>query len=121
MTTAHETAMAFAEMLKAGQHLEAAEKFNSPDIVSYEAMEGPMAVCRGTAELKAKSDWWYANHEVHASESHGPLVNGDQFLMRFSLDVTSKMTGQRMQMEEFGLYTVKDGKIVEERFFYPMG
>jgi ketosteroid isomerase-like protein len=28
------------------------------------------------------------------------------------------MAGQRMQMEEVGLYTVEDGKIVREEFFY---
>ncbi|MCZ8181581.1 MAG: nuclear transport factor 2 family protein [Beijerinckiaceae bacterium] len=112
-------AKAFTAMLKAGQHIEAAERFNAPDIVSLEAMPGDMAICRGTAAVKAKSDWWYANHEIHSAESDGPLINGDQFLMRFSLDVTPKMTGQRMQMEEFGLYTVRDGRIVEERFFYP--
>ena len=47
--------------------------------------------------------------------------NGNQFLMTFTIDVTPKMTGQRMQMLEFGLYTVENGKIVEERFFYAMG
>ena len=32
-----------------------------------------------------------------------------------------KPTGQRFQMEEAGLYTVKDGAIVREEFFYAMG
>lgn len=31
------------------------------------------------------------------------------------MDVTPK-DGERMQMDEIGLYTVRDGKIVEERF-----
>jgi ketosteroid isomerase-like protein len=44
-------------------------------------------------------------------------VNGDQFALRFSMDVTPK-GGARLQMDEIGLYTVRDGKIVEERFFY---
>jgi predicted ester cyclase len=34
------------------------------------------------------------------------------------MDVTTKETGQRMQMKEVGLYTVKNGKIVEEKFLY---
>jgi hypothetical protein len=117
--TTKETAEAFTAMLKAGDHLGAAAKFNAVDIVSYEAMEGPMAICRGTAELKAKSDWWYANHEVHGGTVEGPYVTADQFLVQFGIDVTPKATGQRMQMNEWGLYTVKDGKITEERFFYP--
>jgi len=44
-------------------------------------------------------------------------VNGDQFMVRFSMDVTPK-GGARMSMDEMGLYTVKDGKVIEERFFF---
>ncbi|MBK9655173.1 MAG: nuclear transport factor 2 family protein [Rhodanobacteraceae bacterium] len=113
-----ELAAAFTEMLKAGQHDEAAARFNSPDIVSREAMEGPMAEVRGTDAVKAKGQWWYDNHEVHSSESFGPYVNGDQFAVRFVIDVTFKPTGERTQMDEVGVYTVKDGQIVEERFYY---
>ena len=43
-------------------------------------------------------------------------MNGDQFAVRFALDVTPS-GGARMTMEEVALYTVRDGKIVEERFF----
>ncbi len=119
MTTA-ELASAFTTMLRADQHKEAAARFNAPDIVSREAMEGPMAVCTGTAEVKAKSDWWYANHEVHSFETGEPLVNGNQFLLRFVIDVTRVYAGnERVKAEEFGLYTVHEGKIIEERFFYP--
>lgn len=117
--TTKETAEAFTAMLKAGDHEAAAAKFNADDIVSYEAMEGPMAVCRGRNAVKAKSDWWYANHEVHSATSEGPHVNGDQFLVHFTIDVTTKETGQRVTMKEVGLYTVRNGKIAEERFFYP--
>ena len=117
MTNA-EIAKAFTDMLIAGDHVGAAAKFNSPDIVSLEAMDGPMARVQGAAAVQAKSEWWYANHEVHSASAAGPYVNGDQFAVRFSLDVTPKHTGQRIQMEEVGLYTVKDGKIVEEKFMY---
>lgn len=113
-----EVAAAFIALLKAGQHEEAARQFNADHIVSREAMEGPMARVEGAAAVKQKSDWWYANHEVHSAESFGPFVNGNQFAVRFLIDVTAKENGQRMQMEEIGLYTVADGKIVEEAFFY---
>ncbi len=117
MTTG-ETAAAFTELLRQGDHKGAAERFNAPDIVSIEAMDGPMARVQGTDAVKAKSDWWYGAHEVHSAQAHGPYVNSDQFIVRFDLDVTVKETGERTQMSEAGLYTVRDGKIVEERFFY---
>jgi hypothetical protein len=117
MTTA-ETAAAFTAMLKAGDHHGAAKSFNAPGIISIEAMDGPMSRVEGTAAVQAKSDWWYAAHDVHEATTEGPYVNGDQFVVRFFLDVTVKETGQRMQMAEAALYTVSEGKIVEERFFY---
>lgn len=120
MTTA-ELANAFTALLQANKHDEAAEKFNAADIVSIEAMDGPMREVRGTAAVKAKSEWWFANHEVHGGTVEGPWPNGDQFIVRFQIDVTPKATGQRMQMDEMGLYTVQNGRIIEERFFYAVG
>lgn len=109
----------FAAMLKRGEHIEAGDKYNADDIVSYEAMEGPMAMVSGKDKVKQKGDWWYANHEIHSASAKGPYVNGDSFAMQFAIDVTMKASGQRMQMEEIGIYKVANGKIVEERF-YPM-
>lgn len=31
------------------------------------------------------------------------------------------MKGQRVQMDEAALYTVKDGRVVKEEFFYQIG
>ncbi len=116
--TPSETAKAFTDMLKAGDHHGAAAKFNSPDIVSIEAMPGPMARVEGAAAVQAKGEWWYGAHEIHSVTSEGPHMNGDQFIVIFDMDVTEKATGKRTQMRESGLYTIKDGRIVEERFFY---
>ena len=113
-----ETAEAFTALLKVGDHEGAAKKFNAEDIVSLEAMEGPMAECRGRAAVEAKSDWFYANHTIHEVTTEGPFMNGEQFAVRFQMDITTKATGERMKSAEIALYTVKHGKIIEERFFY---
>ncbi len=110
----------FVALCKEGKFDEAGDRFWSDDIVSVEPM-GEMATLKGREAVVGKRAWWYANHEVHGGETFGPFVNGAQFAVRFTLDVTPKASGQRMTMEEIGLYTVKDGKIVEERFFYAMG
>lgn len=117
MTTA-ELARDFTELLKRGDHEGAASKYNGDDIVSYEAMEGPMAVCEGKEAVRQKGEWWSENHEVHGGSVEGPYVNGDQFAVRITMDITAKATGERMTMDEICLYTVRDGKIVEERFYY---
>ena len=116
MSTA-DVAAKFTAALKSGQ-FEEAESLWSDEVVSFEAQDGPMREVRGRAAVHAKGEWWVANHDVHSFETSGPYVNGDQFALRFKIDVTPKATGQRTQMDEVGLYTVRGGKIAEERFFY---
>lgn len=112
-----ELASAFTELCKKGEMDEAGKRYWADDIVSREAMEGDMALLKGRPAVEGKGAWWYANNEVHGVKVEGPYVNGDQFVVRFTMDVTPK--GQaRMSMDEMGVYTVKGGKIVEERFYY---
>lgn len=115
--TTQELARAFTDLLKAGKAEEAGRIYWSDDIVSMEPMEGDMAVLKGRKAVDGKGAWWYANHEVHSLQVDGPYVHGNQFVLHFVIDVTPK-GGKRMQMDEMGLYTVQDGKIVEERFFF---
>ena len=115
--TSKEVAQAFTQLCKDGKFEEAGRRFWSDDIVSREPMEGEMAEIRGRAGVEKKGEWWYANHEVHKVDVGGPYVHGDQFIVRFTMEVTPK-GGKRMAMDEVGLYTVKDGKVVEERFFF---
>ena len=114
----HQLATDFTNMLKAHHFDEASAKYHADTVSSYEAMEGPMAALHGKEAVKKKVEWWNANHEVHSAKVEGPYVNGDQFLVRFTMDVTSKENGKRMNLDEMGLYQAANGKIVSERFFY---
>jgi ketosteroid isomerase-like protein len=118
MTTS-DIAKDLVALCAAGKFDEAGEKYWADDVVSREAMEGPMAEIRGKDAARGKGEWWANAHEVHESEVGGPYVNGDQFIVRFTIDLTVKESGQRMKMDEMGLYTVRNGKIVEESFFQP--
>jgi ketosteroid isomerase-like protein len=113
-----ELAQAFTDLCKQGEFEQAGRLYWSDDIVSKEPMEGDMAEIRGRKGVEGKGAWWYANHEVHSVKVEGPYVHGDQFIVRFTMDVTPKASGKRMHMDETGLYTVKNGKIVEESFFF---
>ncbi len=118
MTNVSTLAEDFTAMCKAGHMDEAGEKYWAQNVVSLEPMEGDMARAEGIDALRAKGEWWYGAHDVHSVEVTGPSVNANQFTVGFKMDITEKESGQRMQMEETALYTVADGKIVEERFFY---
>jgi hypothetical protein len=116
--TTQDIAADFTALCAAGKFDEAGEKYWSDEVVSLEAMPGDMARIAGKDAVRGKGEWWSNAHDVHDSKVQGPYVNGDQFAVRFTMDVTQKDTGQRVSMDEVGLYTVKDGKIVEEKFLY---
>jgi len=113
------------ELCRQGKNVEAVESLYAPNIVSIEAVASPQMPARheGLAAVKKKNQWWVENHEIHSGEAKGPWPHGDRFIVHFNFDVTAKsgpMAGKRMKLEEAGLYTVKNGKIVQEEFFYDM-
>lgn len=116
------------ELCKQGQHLAAVEQLYSDRIVSIEAMdclEGEAETMprrmEGIEAIRGKNQWWMDNHEVHGGGVSGPFMHDpDRFAVVFDYDVTYKPQGRRCQMQEVGVYTVGDGKIVQEEFFYTM-
>lgn len=106
-----------------GKDDEAMQRFYADSIVSIEGSDSPEMPARieGIEAVKGKAQWWYANHEVHSLQAHGPYFGHaqDQFAVRFTMDVTPT-NGERMQMDEVALYRVADDKIVEEQFLYSM-
>jgi ketosteroid isomerase-like protein len=124
--TTEEIGRKLVALCQAGKHLDALDSLYARDAESIEAMSMPEmpAKIQGVDAIRKKGEWWFANHEIHGGSSKGPFPNGDRFAVIFDMDVTPKigpMAGQRMQMEEVALYTVRDGKIVKEEFFYSMG
>lgn len=94
------------------------------DIVSIEPHQGEGSRVEGREALLAKHAWWEANAEMHGFTTEGPYIHGDQFALRFSMDVTmhgERGNGERVQAVETALYTVRDGTIAEERFFSEAG
>ena len=116
-----DVAKKYFELCKNHQNHVAVETLFSPDVVSVEAaaMPGSPAEVRGVKAVQDKGKQWMANHEVHSAKAEGPWPHGNRFAVRFTYDVTNKPSGRRMQMDEIGLFTVDNGKIVREEFFYP--
>ena len=67
---------------------------------------------------RVKNEWWFANHDIHRAEVNGPFLGEDQFAVQYSYDITFKPTGRRTAGTEMALYTVEDGRVVREQFFY---
>ena len=115
-----EIAKKYFDLCKNHQNHVALETLFSPDVVSVEAAgrPGAPAETRGLKAVAEKGKEWMSNHEIHSSKMEGPWPHGDRFIVRFSYDVTNKPSGRRMQMDETALFTVVNGKITREEFFY---
>ncbi|MDJ0995445.1 MAG: nuclear transport factor 2 family protein [Dinoroseobacter sp.] len=98
--------------------------YYSEDCVSVEAAPMPgvdSPVSDGLAAIRAKHDWWNNAMEFVSGTVEGPHLHGDdRFALIFKSVMREKASGNEMPMEEVAIYTVKDGKIVREEFFYTM-
>lgn len=126
MQTTFEIGTKLVALCNQNKFLEAVDSLYAPEIVSIEPHGGPGGERRmeGIAAVRGKNEWWMKNHDVHQAAATGPWPSEDRFIVHFKIDVTAKagpMAGKRFQMEEAGLYTVKNGKIVTEEFFFQMG
>jgi ketosteroid isomerase-like protein len=116
----------FHELISARKNLDAMKELYADNARHVEVMEAPWCprVTEGKAALLKKGEEFGKMTTVHSASCGAPVVNGDQFLCAMTMDCTSNagpMAGQRMTMTETALYTVKNGKIVEGKFFYGCG
>jgi ketosteroid isomerase-like protein len=127
MTTATDQTMRvgrrLVELIEAGKNREAIEELYADDAVSVEAAEGGPGgrVTEGKQKVLEMSDWFFSTMDVHGGTIDGPYPHDDRFICFMSVDLTPKegpMAGQRMQMKEAALYSVRDGAIVRSEFFY---
>jgi hypothetical protein len=101
-------------MFNRGQLGEIEDKWWSRDVVSC---EGGMGMeWRGMKAVHAKNAWWGQDHAVRGASAEGPYVGATGFSVKFRIEVETKSTGAVETMEEVGVYTVRDGKIVREEF-----
>ena len=115
-----EIANRLVELCRQGKNAEAVKTLFSDTSVSVEALAPPGGVqeTKGKQGILGKGEWWVANHEVHSAIITGPWPHGNRFVVGFQYDVTNKPSGHRMKMDEVGLYTIDNDKIVREEFFY---
>jgi hypothetical protein len=118
-------AQKLVDLCKEGKNIEAIESLYSKNAVSVEAVESPQMARKteGVDKILQKNKWWMDHHEVHSQDVKGPFPHGeDKFAAIFDIDATAKdgpYAGKRFHMEEVAVYTVKDGRITAEEFYYP--
>ena len=108
------------KLCQQGKFAEAGEKHWADNVLSVEAM-GDNPEIRGKDAVRKKGEGWESANTVHGFVVEGPYVNGERFVVRFKMDISEKASGKRQSFDEVGLYTVRNGKITEERFFPAIG
>jgi SnoaL-like domain len=112
-----EVGAALVSMFNKGQFKEIEDQFWSPQIVSVEGFGVGMG-WHGRKSVEAKNAQWMSTHTIHGGSAEGPFVGSSGFAVRFRMDVEDTATGKREMMDEIGVYTVQNGKIVREEFMY---
>jgi ketosteroid isomerase-like protein len=118
--TTQEIGKRYVALCQAGKNDVCLDELYAKDAVSVEAaaMPGTDKTVKGLDALRAKSKTWNESNVVHTAEVAGPFPNDNRFAVRFNFEVTNKPSGRRMKMDEIGLFTVENGKITREEFFY---
>ncbi|MBY0313029.1 MAG: hypothetical protein K2W85_13240 [Phycisphaerales bacterium] len=87
----------------------------SPKLVS---IEGGGLAWHGIKNVEIKNAGWMAQNAIRGAVAEGPFVGSTGFSVKYRMDIEDRKTLKRTIMEEVGVYTVKNGKIVQEEFMY---
>ena len=116
--TTQEVADKLVGYCRTGQFENAMKTLYGSHIVSIEPKGAPMERVEGFEEVLKKAAFFNDMvEEFHGNEVSDPIVADNFFSCYIKTDATFK-EGGRQSMEEICLYQVKDGKIVQEEFFY---
>jgi ketosteroid isomerase-like protein len=115
-----------AALCSAGKNLDAIRELYADNARHVEVMEGPGCprIIEGKKALLEKAEKFARTTTIHKASCGRPAVNGDQFVCTMTLDCTASegpFAGQRMDLSETALYTVRNGKVAEGKFFYSCG
>lgn len=105
------------QMILTGKALDAFEKFYADDVVMIE----PDARFEGKdTNRKREQDFFAMVKEFHGGEVLASANDGNTTFSEWLWDLTFA-DGNRVKMEQVARRTWKDGKVVEERFYYNKG
>lgn len=104
------------ELCKQGKYQQCYKELYSPNVRSIEP-DGEL--CEGFAEMAEKGKEWNANiKKVHSTTIGKPVVAGNRFALPMGMNITYVGAPGPVDFNEICMYIVKDGKVVQEEFFY---
>ena len=117
--TTQEVANRLVELCRQGQYEQAIKELYSPEIVSVEPEGTPDRIVKGLEAIAAKGKAFESKIEkINKSLISDPIVAENFFSCTMCMNVQLKGVPGATDMDEICMYTVHDGKIVKEEFFY---
>ena len=121
MPTADDVARDFTAMLRLGQFAAAGDAWWADDVTSIEPKDLPggiAAVVSGIEATRSKCHIRFNAAHIDDLSIDGPFVTGNQFALFLDMMIIGGADRALGPFSEIALYTVRDGRISEERYFY---
>jgi len=117
--TTQEVANRLVALCREGKHRQVVKELYAPDIVSVEPEGVPNRMVQGLEAIAAKGEKFESMLEkVNTSVISDPIVAENFFSCSMLMNVQIKGNPNAIDMDEVCVYTVNNGKIVREEFFY---
>jgi SnoaL-like domain len=121
MPSTADVARDYTALLLAGQFAAAGEQFWAADIKSIEPRDLPgvsVAEVTGIDLARTKNMRWFEAQRIDDLTIDGPFVTGNQFALFMDMMITNRANGDSQPFTQIAVFTVRDAKITEERYFY---
>lgn len=115
MDSIDDIARDFTAMLRAGQFEAAGDRYWAADVKSIEPA-GKSVTGIDAARIKCNARFGAAKIDEICID--GPFVTGNQFALFLDVMIAGPRSGADQPFTEIAVFTVRDGSIIEERFFY---
>ncbi len=117
--TTQEVANRLVALCREGKHQQVVKELYAPNIVSVEPEGMPNRIVQGLEAIVAKGEKFESMLEkVNTSVISDPIVAENFFSCSMLMNVHFKGNPNAIDMDEVCVYTVNNGKIVREEFFY---
>jgi SnoaL-like protein len=119
---AQEVAARLVQLCLEGKNVDAINELYDDNIISREPEGSPMAgkTVGKEAVLESTNRWFDSVEQLHSVNISDPLMADNFFACTMKIDATYKEHGRNI-MNELCVFEVKDGKIVNDQFFYHTG
>ena len=121
MTDVQDVARDFTSMLRQGRFVDAGNRYWAEAVTSLEPIDlstnFPASVS-GIDAARGKAQFRFGEGRIEDLGIDGPFITGAQFALFLDMLITDPATGTARTFTGIAIFTVRDGQIIEERFFY---